>query len=349
VMTNGQILASDGRKMSKKLKNYPDPLEVVEKYGADAVRYYLLSSSVIRGEDLRFAEKGVEDISKKLLMRLDNVRSFYELYASTLQPSIPSTSSHVLDRWILSRLGELIEESTKGYEAYELDNATRPLAGFIDDLSTWYVRRSRDRFKEEGEDKQQALVTLHTVLKTTALVMAPVMPFFAEDLYQKTKDEGEPQSVHLCSWPAALLVDKELRKDMEQARKLASVGLQMREKAGIKLRQPLAKLMAKKLPTNLELQDVLKDELNIKAVAEDASMEEELWLDTVLTDELKEEGSVRDLVRQIQGWRKEQNMQMSDRPTYTLTTNAEEAAIAKKYKTEIISQTGLADLVVEEN
>jgi len=259
---------------------------------------------------------------------------------------------HVLDRWILSRLGELIAESTAGYESYQLDNATRPLAGFIDDLSTWYVRRSRDRFKTNDEDKRQALTTLRTVLNTTALVMAPVMPFFAEDLYQKVKGqndtENNPESVHLCDWPDALPVDKELIKEMEQTRKLASVGLQMREKAGIKLRQPLAMLKAKNIPANVELVELLKDELNIKAVEVDATLEEEMWLDTELNDDLREEGAVRELVRQIQGWRKEQNMQMSDRPSYTLHANAEEAAIAKKYKVEIMSQTGLSDLLVEE-
>ncbi len=370
VITTGLVLAEDGRKMSKKLKNYPDPIELVEKYGADSLRYYMLSSGLIRGEDLRFKERGVDEVSKKLLMRLDNVRSFYELYvgealvretedtfsasgrfAPAPQPNMSSASTastHVLDRWILSRLGELIEESTKGYESYELDNATRPLAGFIDDLSTWYVRRSRDRFKEEGTDKQQALATLHTVLKTTAMVMAPVMPFFAEDLYQKVKGEHDPQSVHLCNWPTALPIDTELNKQMEQTRKLASVGLQMREKTGMKLRQPLALLKAKVVPTNPELIEVLKDELNIKAVEADESLTEEMWLDTTLTPLLQEEGAVRELVRQIQGWRKEQNMQMSDRPAYTLTATTEEAAIAKKYTSEIMAQTGLSELIVEE-
>lgn len=365
VITNGQVLAQDGRKMSKKLKNYPDPIEVVEKYGADAVRYYLLSSQLIRGEDLRFKEQGVDEVSKKLLMRLDNVRSFYELYVGETgetfsasqvpQPNVSpvsTTSVHALDRWILSRLGELIEESTAGYESYQLDNATRPLAGFIDDLSTWYVRRSRDRFKSEGSDKQQALATLRTVLKTTALVMAPVMPFFAEELYQKTKGknntENEPESVHLSAWPGSLPVDKELQKEMEQTRKLASVGLQMREKAGIKLRQPLAMLKAKVVPANQELIEVLKDELNIKAVEADAALAEDMWLDIELTDDLREEGAVRDLVRLIQGWRKDQNMQMSDRPTYTFKGSDEEKKIAKKFKAEIISQTGLSQLLIGE-
>src|SRR6185437_14329003 len=192
-------LAEDGRKMSKKLKNYPDPLELVERFGADALRYYLLSSAVIRGEDLRFKAQGVEEVSKKLLMRLDNVRSFYELYApqkldgKSLGGGAPnargafrdkdflqqvSAGGHILDKWILSRLNELVQQTTEGFEKYELDSATRPLADFIDDLSTWYLRRSRDRFKEEGSDKEHALATLQHVLKVVAQVMAPVMPFF---------------------------------------------------------------------------------------------------------------------------------------------------------------------------
>jgi len=134
---------------------------------------------------------------------------------------------------------------------------------------------------------------------------------------------------------------------MEQTRKLASVGLQMREKAGIKLRQPLARLVAKAVPANAELIEVLKDELNIKAVEADATLEDEMWLDVELTNELREEGMVRDLVRQIQGWRKEQNMQMSDRPAYTLQGNEEEKRVAKKYKKEIMLQTGLSDLLID--
>ncbi len=206
VIVNGLVLASDGQKMSKRLHNYPDPMDIVEKYGADALRYYLLSSSVIRAEDLRFNERGVDEVSKKLLMRLDNVRSFYELYAPInfhtkdyKNTSSIFSSSNILDRWIFARLSQLVSETTSGFESYELDKATRPLNDFIDDLSTWYVRRSRDRFKTDGVDKEQALATLRHVLLTAAQVMAPTMPFFADDLYRKMKGEGE--SVHLSIWP----------------------------------------------------------------------------------------------------------------------------------------------------
>ncbi|MDO8548262.1 MAG: class I tRNA ligase family protein, partial [bacterium] len=362
VVTNGLVLAEDGRKMSKKLKNYPDPMELVEKYGADALRYYLLSSPVIRGEDLRFKTQGVEEVTKKLIMRLDNVKSFYELYAGA-QQNLPekgeikttptpisetfSAPQHVLDRWVLSRLGQLVGESTDGFEKYELDSATRPVADFIDDLSTWYLRRSRDRFKTDGADKDAALYTLHTTLYTLSLVMAPVMPFFAEHLYQAMKQEGDAESVHLSDWPKGLTIDEQLVADMKQTRTLASVGLQTREKAGIKLRQPLALLKAKKLPANVELQGVLKDELNVKEVAEDGAQEGEVWLDTELTPELKEEGIVRNIMRSIQEQRKEQKLNIGDRPDFTLALGAEEAAVAKKHLTQIIADTGLASLTIE--
>jgi len=343
VVTNGLILAQDGQKMSKRLKNYPDPMELVDLYGADALRYYLLSSAVIRGEDLRFAARGVEEVQKKLLMRLDNVRSFYDLYA--LPEVMPSaTSSHPLDRWILSRLAELARDTTKGFESYELDVATRPLSSFIDDLSTWYLRRSRDRFKVEGADKMQALATLRFVLHTTAHLVAPVMPFFAEDLYLRTKTDGGAQSVHLCDWPTAGHVDAPLIEGMQQVRDLASKGLELRERAGVKIRQPLASLTAKQLPADVSLRSFIAEELNVKEVLEDATLTEEVVLDTTITPELKEEGMLRDIIRHIQGWRKDQGLTIADRPTYTFVGSEEEIAVIQKYRAEIMQTTGLASL-----
>ncbi|MDE1925250.1 MAG: class I tRNA ligase family protein, partial [Patescibacteria group bacterium] len=353
-------------KMSKKLKNYPDPMDVVEQYGADAVRYYLLSSPVIRGEDLRFSVRGVEDVSKKLLMRLDNVRSFYQLYAPTEfashSPSRPqraigvhvqqTLSEHILDRWILSRLNQLIQETTAGFEHYELDNATRPLMEFVDDLSNWYVRRSRGRFKQTDEgapalSKVEGLVTLRHILYTLSHVLAPSMPFFADYLFREMREESDVESVHLANWPAAGSVDTELIADMKRVRVLVSQALQLREKEDIKIRQPLAMLKAKKLPATSELRELLKDEVNVKEVVEDGLMEEDVWLDTELTDVLRTEGVMRDIVRKIQDWRKEQKMQISDRPSYILHATAEEKKAAETYRAEIIAQTGLADLKVE--
>jgi isoleucyl-tRNA synthetase len=244
-------------------------------------------------------------------------------------------------------LGQLISEATNGFETYELALATRPVGEFIDDLSTWYLRRSRERFKEESEDKAAALATLRFALHTTAHIMAPIMPFFAEYLYQSVKEDGDLESVHLSDWPEPLSVDEQLIADMKQTRTLASTALQMREKAGIKLRQPLALLKAKKLPTNVELREVLKDELNVKEIAEDATLEQEVWLDTQLTSELKEEGMVRNVMRMIQELRKEQKLNIGDRPNFTLALSKEEAAVAKKHLKQLIKDTGLGSLTIE--
>ncbi len=350
VIVNGLVLASDGQKMSKRLRNYPDPMEVVEKYGADALRYYLLSSSVVRAEDLRFQEKGVDEVSKKLLLRLDNVRSFYDLYAGARQKlpekgemnTTPTPFSgtftapkNILDRWILARLGELVRDTTLGYERYELDTATRPLGGFIDDLSTWYLRRSRERFKDNGEDKKQALATLRHVLITVAEVMAPVMPFFADDLYRRM---GGGESVHLADWPSAMPIDTQLLSDMTRARALVSIGLELREKAGIKVRQPLGVFETSSTLT-VPLRAIVADELNVKEVKINLTGEK---LDTTLTAELKEEGALRDWVRAIQSWRKEQNLSMADRPGLLIATP--DADFIRKHREALMEATGLLSL-----
>jgi len=345
VIVNGLINASDGKKMSKRLKNYPDPLDLIDKYGVDSLRYYLLSSQLVRGEDLSFKEQGVEEVSKKLLMRLDNVVSFYELYANETARSSESTSA--LDRWIVSRLGELMKQTTEGFEKYELDAATRPLAAFIDDLSTWYLRRSRDRFKTDGEEKTRALSTLRYVLYILSHAMAPVMPFFSDELFGRVKEEGDVESVHLSRWPDAGNVDEQLLKDMKRVREIASRGLELREAANMKIRQPLAELKAKTLPADDELRAIIADELHVKKVSEDVSLSTDVWLDTELTPALKEEGIVRDIVRKIQGWRKEQNLQISDRAEYTLAATEEEKSAVEKNRTKIMEQTGLSALNIE--
>ena len=356
VIVNGLVLASDGQKMSKRLRNYPDPMEVVEKYGADALRYYLLSSGVVHAEDLRFNERGVDEVSKKILLRLDNVRSFYDLYASTELPSIGSgrrddtslarvwevPSSHILDRWILSRLGELVRDTTEGFEKYELDAAVRPLAQFIDDLSTWYVRRSRERFKSGDLG---AVATLYRVLLTVAHVIAPAMPFFADDLYRRMKGGGK-ESVHLSEWPSSVNAAEDetrLLKDMVRIRALASAGLELRERAGIKIRQPLASFTVNvELPNDLI--EILRDELNVKEIKKGR----EIALDTRITPELKEEGLLREVIRKVQEQRKERGLNVSERVKLALVLPADEAMVAGKYKTKIFTVTN-AELDVSED
>lgn len=308
VIVNGIVLAADGKKMSKRLQNYPDPMEVVEKYGADALRLYLLTSPVVQAENLNFSEDGVDEMAKKNIGRLNNVLSFYTLYEDKTERS--NTSANILDQWILARLKELISETTKGYEKYELDKATRPLALFIDDLSVWYLRRSRDRFKEEGSEKTEALATLRYTLYVLSIVTAPAMPFIAEEIFLGVRNAEDPQSVHLADWPEVkkpfsfrnlFKGDKNigLITEMAHVRALASEALQLRQKAGIKVRQPLASLS---VPDSLspELAQILADEVNVKKI----TTGKELALDTILTPELVKEGDERDLARAVAEARK---------------------------------------------
>ena len=236
-----------------------------------------------------------------------------------------------------------------------MDVERRPLGTFIDDVSTWYVRRSRDRFKTEGEDKQQALATLSFVLYTTAQVMAPTMPFFAEDLYQKVKADDDVESVHLTSWPTVMNIDQQLLKDMDVARVVASASLREREKINTKIRQPLATLYVSvgdsvSVVENVEIKVVVADEANVKDIIPRENLQTgEVELDTKISAELKEEGTLRDLMRRVQEWRKEQKLTIADRPTLALADiapNEEEQRVAKIYRAKIVTETGLKDLTI---
>jgi len=314
VIVNGIVLAEDGKKMSKRLQNYPDPMKVVEKYGADALRLYLLSSPVMQAENLAFSEAGVDEVAKKNIGRLMNVLAFYTLYedpATSIDANVAvhtSTSTNVLDTWIFARLAELVRETGEGYERYELDRATRPLALFIDDLSTWYVRRSRGRFKEEGIDKDDALATLRQVLQTLAVIIAPAVPFIAEEVFQNVRSARDPESVHLADWPAgekrwkffSSRASEKLIDEMVRVRTLASDALQLRQKAGIKVRQPLAKLSIPDVLSK-EFAQILADEVNVKHISMGHATIE---LDTALTPELVREGDEREMARAVAEARK---------------------------------------------
>ena len=314
VIVNGIVLAEDGKKMSKRLQNYPDPMEVVDKYGADALRLYLLTSPVMQAENLSFSEKGVDEMAKKNIGRLINVLEFYKLYADDTKRAW--SSEHILDRWILARLDQLIVDSTEGYEKYQLDAATRPITGFIDDLSVWYLRRSRERFKEDTSDKSAALGTLRYVLHRLACVLAPSMPFLAEHVFQSVREEEDEESVHMAVWPEASananfiqrLLSISKKEDpviaaMSAARRIVTEALEERDKAGIKVRQPLARLsIPAQSALSQALLDVIADEINVKQIIAEG---ESVVLDTHITEALKEEGIERDLFRAMQNARRE--------------------------------------------
>jgi isoleucyl-tRNA synthetase len=348
VIVNGLVLAEDGQKMSKSKKNYPDPMIIVDAYGADSLRYYLMSSPAVHAQDVCFSEKGVDEVTKKIVNRLLNVVSFYEMYADKAKAESlkdGKRSQNILDRWIMSRLNEAVLAVTEGFEAGEIDRATRPFNDLIDDLSTWYLRRSRDRFKgDDSADKDDALSTTRYVLTEVSKLLAPVMPFLAEAIYQKVSRENE--SVHLESWPAAGETDAGLIKEMAIVRGLSSSGLDARTVAKVNVRQPLAALKVKSQlsifigPLSGQLLDLVKDEVNVKTVVVDAAIEKDVELDLDITPALKQEGEFRELIRKVQDMRKEKGLSVGDKATLVAPVGMR--AFVDRYERDIKKTAGIS-------
>jgi len=244
VITTGNILAEDGSKISKSKNNFTDPMELMDEFGSDALRYYLMRSVVMQAEDVRFTDNDVKEVKNRLVTILFNIFKFYGLYKDHYNGSVkPSGSKNVLDKWILSRLTELCSEVTKNLEGFNTIKAARPIREFVTDFSTWYIRRSRDRFKgDDEEDKQYALATTRFVLIELSKLIAPFMPFIAETIYLGVSKGKEKESVHLESWPPKGRIDKKLLEKMTHVRSVVSASLEARELAGIRVRQPLQTL-----------------------------------------------------------------------------------------------------------
>ncbi len=348
VVVHGTVLAEDGKKMSKKLKNYPPIEEVMDKYGADPLRYFLLSSPAMRGESTLFSEKSIDDVTKKVVVRLKNVVSFYDLYKEDIAHTseLALESENVLDQWILARFKEVLDKTTKGLDTYQIDMACGSFIEFVDDFSTWYIRRSRDRFKGDNlEDKKSALATTRFVLENFSKVLAPFMPFLAEHIWQDIRGKGDRESVHLTDWPELKnYTAKDVIIQMVAARALVSHGLDARVKAGIKVRQPLQSVAYP--PHNFDVQyiEIIKDELNVKVVLFEAGVDAAI-LDTTITDELMQEGVYRETLRAFQEFRKEQGLEAADSinaviyaPEYTINA-------IKQFETEFKKTAGVNQAV----
>lgn len=357
VLTTGTILAEDGTKMSKSKKNYPDPTIVIDKYGADVVRLYIMSQAIVNGENMNFSEKGVDEVSKKFLTILKNVLAFYQLYASHDDRSVVfgdgNMPAHVLDRWVLARLEETRHQETAAMEAYNLSEACRVLQHFVTDLSTWYVRRSRDRVKQQGQDRTEALATLRSVLETLAKLIAPFTPFFAETVFQTLeggfKGQSDRLSVHLESWPESMtdFADEKVLADMGRTRSVVSRALEARAAAGIAIRQVLPGMRVQVPGGKLDaaLMDVIKDELNVKDV-QVVDGEYEVVLDTKLTPELLREGLVRDIIRQVNALRKEAKLTIQDRIALAIKTDSLEVKKAIDEHTDALRVGTLSNQMV---
>jgi isoleucyl-tRNA synthetase len=347
VMTTGTILGEDGTKMSKSKGNYPDANIVIEKYGADALRFYLLTSPVVTGEDVSFSEKTVAETARRVNMLLYNVWSFYRTYTqSKIDDSVVPDESYVLDRWILARLQQTHALVTKDLDAYTTVRAGRAIMEFINDLSTWYLRRSRDRLRgladaagdadNSGQSGKNSLAVFGYVLAETAKMLALFTPFLAEFLYQ---DLTGKDSVHLQNWTAVNeKIDETVLAQMAVVREAVSAGHALRKTLGFAVRQPLRALdiivksgesSAKVVELDQDLIQLILDELNVK-VQEDALSDkaqgraetiksapgtqhiETLYLDIELTPELKLEGVARELERQVQDLRKKSGLKVGE-------------------------------------
>ena len=326
VITTGTLAGNDGRKMSKSLGNYTDPNELMDKFSADALRFQLLSSPVLAGEDFALLDKDVSDVARKLTM-IWNVYDFFTMYAEvdgwdpkdSWKQSGKTTFGDLknpLDRWIISRLHELKNEVIEGMDQYNIPKALAGVLPFIDDLSNWFVRRSRRRFwkSEDDGDKAEAYWTLYTVLVKFAAVVAPFVPFLAEELWLNMTGGEEGESVHLLNYPKNVEVDQKVLDDMARCREIITEGLAQRMVRDdgfgqIKVRQPLARLTygGEKLDDFYE--KIIAEEVNVKKVVHG----KELVLDKKLTKTLREEGFVRELIRFVQAARKKAGLNVDDR------------------------------------
>ncbi|HEX8932329.1 MAG TPA: class I tRNA ligase family protein, partial [Patescibacteria group bacterium] len=335
VLVEGVILGTDGRKMSKNFKNYPDPKEMLQKYGGDALRLYLLGSPVMHGEDILISEEHYRQQVRGTMLILWNVYNFFVTYAllDKWDPKLQwseGVSLHILDEWILVLLSHLVKNVTKSLDGYDTVGAIESLKSFVTDFSTWYLRRSRDRVgptAENKNDKEAFYRTTYQVLTTVCQLFAPITPFIAEAIYTNLTNE---ESVHLSAWPSYTYEPEDnpdLVAEMILVRKIVEIALSQRKEAQIKVRQPLATLTItheKVLPEALA--QLIKDEVNVKNIKEiqgDFSVE----LDTkTITAELQAEGDARGIVRMIQEERKKLGTSLDEKVDVTLETWPEEFA-----------------------
>ena len=343
VITTGVVAGNDGRKMSKSLGNFTDPNELMDKFSADSLRFLLLSSPLLNGEDFALHDKSVGDVARKLAM-IWNMYDFFTMYAEVdgwefdgeLKDPL-NEMTNPLDIWIVSRLHQLVAEVERHMDTYNIPDALSPILPFLDDASNWYVRRSRRRFwkSEDDGDKNDAYRTLHYVLVRLSYILAPFTPFLAEELYHNLT--GDTESIHLKDWLPAGEINRAMLRDMNALRAAVNDGLSKRAAEGIKVRQPLASAklvstISQNTPEEVAqfLVDIARDELNVKSVEAvtgseldipEVSAQPSVVYDLNITPELKREGLMREIVRHVQSARKKAGLQVDDRIILQLTTN----------------------------
>ena len=364
VITTGVVAGNDGRKMSKSLGNFTDPNELMDKFSADSLRFLLLSSPLLNGEDFALHDKDVGDVARKLSM-IWNMYDFFTMYAEVdgwefdgeLRDPL-SDLTNPLDIWIVSRLHQLVAEVERHMDTYNIPDALSPILPFLDDASNWYVRRSRRRFwkSEDDGDKNDAYRTLHYVLVRLSYILAPFTPFLAEELYHNLT--GDDESIHLKDWLPAGEINRAILRDMNALRVAVNDGLSKRAAAGIKVRQPLASAklvstISQNTPEEVVqfFVDIARDELNVKSVEvstrsefefNEPSAQPSVVYDFVITPELKREGLVREIIRHVQSARKKAGLQVDDRIELAIFSADTEITQAINMLAEVITAETLA-------
>ena len=361
VITTGVVAGNDGRKMSKSLGNYTDPNELMDQYSADSLRFLLLSSPLLNGEDFALHDKDVSDIARKISM-IWNMYDFFTMYASVdgweFSGELADPSKNLenpLDLWIVSRVHKLRNEITENMDAYNIPRALEGVLPFLDDASNWFVRRSRRRFwkSENGADKLQAYQTLHYVLSYLALILAPFVPFLAEELWGKMVGDS---SVHLKDWPEAGEIDESLLAEMAKVRGYVNEALALRAKNGVKIRQPLKEVVIPHVASDLKwFVEILQEELNVKGVSyvvleKDENGEilshkpaEKVDFNFEITPELRAEGLMREIIRHIQASRKKAGLNVDGRIELNFSSENEDLSGAFKKFIQEISKEVLAE------
>lgn len=306
VVTTGTVLAEDGEKMSKSKNNFQDPIIIINKYGVDSLRFYLMSSPVMNAENFNFSERGVDEVYKKIILMLYNVTNFYELY-NEIEVNKKINSKNIMDKWIISRTNNLIRETDLSLKKYDTMETCNKIKIFVEDLSTWYVRRSRDRFNNQDKD---AKTTLKYVLENLSKVIAPIMPFSAEIV---SKTIGNKDSVHLEKWPEfdEKLIDNNLEEEMKNTREIVSIALRERDILKTSLKQPLSKMTLYGYKTSKEHENIILEEINVKEIVLKDG-DKKIELDTNITQELEAEGLSREILRMVQAARKKANLVKED-------------------------------------
>jgi isoleucyl-tRNA synthetase len=347
VVVNGTVLDKEGKKMSKSIGNVVDPMPVMDRFGADALRWYFVTAASI-GNDYRFGEDLVQKVTTGFMSTLWNSYSFFVTYANLdgFEPvgePMPYQDRALLDRWLLSQLHLCLNRVTDELEEFDPHGSARAIEEFVEDLSNWYIRRSRRRFwkSESDADKVSAYQTLHEALRVTSQMLAPFTPFLADEVYRNLGGPAAADSVHLSDWPAvdASAIDEKLSVEMARARRIVEMGHKERDRANLKVRQPLAGATVPGPPLDPELEAIVLDELNLKSLAYGDPESREVVLDTRLTPELRHEGLSREVVRRIQGARKDAGYNIEDRIEVRFGAEGELAEAIATWRDNIMRET----------